>query len=81
VIVKLLKKQPPKEASTEVSLADRIRQVHAEAEAYIHKLVAEVKNGRPEDGATLPEGILWRQFTKDHTCVCKSALALLEPKR
>jgi hypothetical protein len=77
--VKLLKKQPQKEASSDASLADRIKETCSLAEKYIESRVAELK-ASPE-GELLP--VAWlasniRATTRAGDCHCKCALALLE---
>jgi hypothetical protein len=73
------KSQPQPEVSAEASLADRIKQAMAEADAFIDLKTAELK-ASPE-GALIPIGVLRQMITKHSRCSCKAALALLEPNQ
>jgi hypothetical protein len=77
--MKLLKKsQTPVETPT-VSLADRIRETCAEAEAYIESRVDALKAS--DEGRTLPRTWLdlnLRATTRGGGCNCKVALRLLK---
>jgi hypothetical protein len=80
--MKLLKKQPQKEASSDASLADRIKQARNEAAEFVERKVQELKNS-PE-GQSLP--IEWlrqnlRATTRAGGCSCKAALVLLEKEK
>jgi hypothetical protein len=73
--VKLLKKQAkPVEAPT-VSLAEKLKQARAEAEAFIDLKTAELK--ATPDAALLPIGVLRQMITRHDRCSCSAALALL----
>jgi hypothetical protein len=80
--MKLLKKQPQKEASSDASLADRSKQARNEAAEFVERKVQELKNS-PE-GQSLP--IEWlrqnlRATTRAGGCSCKAALVLLEKEK
>jgi hypothetical protein len=80
--MKLLKKQPQKEASSDASLADQIKQARNEAAEFVERKVQELKNS-PE-GQSLP--IEWlrqnlRATTRAGGCSCKAALVLLEKEK
>ena len=79
--MRLLKtKQPKEEVSAETSLAERLKQASAEAEAFIESKVAELK-ASPE-GQLLP--IDWlRNDLRNRTggsCNCRCVLKILEQK-
>jgi hypothetical protein len=78
--MKLLKKSKAQpEASSEASdLPTRIKQARAEAEAFIDAQVDAIKNGRAEDGSTLPRGLLRQMITRGERCACAVALSLIE---
>jgi hypothetical protein len=76
MIVKLLKtKQTPAETPT-VSLAEKLKQARAEAEAFIDLKTAELK--ATPDAALLPIGVLRQMITRHDRCACSAALALLK---
>ena len=79
--MRLIKKsQPQPEASPEVSLAERIEQIRAEALAFVEMKVQELK-ASPE-GKPLP--IDWlRNDLRSRTggsCNCRCALKIMEQK-
>jgi hypothetical protein len=77
--LKLLKTKLKEEAAAEVSLAERLKQAVAEADAFIDLKTAELK-ASPE-GQLIPIGVLRQMITKHSRCACRAALALLsEPK-
>ena len=63
-------------AKPEVSLADRIRQARAEADAFIDAKAAEVKASK--DGCGLPFPVIRQMLTKGASCSCRAALRLIE---
>jgi len=67
-------KQKPVEAP-EVSLAERLKQARAEADAFIDAKTAELKAS--PDGKLLPIGVLRQMITRGERCACVVALALL----
>jgi hypothetical protein len=72
-------KQQPKvevEANPATSLADRIKQARAEADAFIDAKTAELK--ATPDGALLPIGVLRQMITRGDRCACAVALSILE---
>ena len=76
--MKLLKKsQPLKEAAPAVSLADRIKQTQAEAEAHIQAHVDKLKAS--DDGKLLPQDWLLLDTRLQHgkNCSCQCALSLI----
>jgi hypothetical protein len=79
-ILKLKAKQPQKEASAEVSLAEKIKNICAEAEAYVDVHVDQLKAS--EDGKLLPRDWLKLDVQLKHgRCFCKCALALLDQEK
>jgi hypothetical protein len=85
MIVKLLKakSQPQiKEASAEVSLADRIKETCAAAEQYIESRIQQEKAS--EAGRSLPYDWLRQNIYAVHKargCHCRCALSLLSEKQ
>src|SRR5262245_51813144 len=73
-----LKSKQAKPVETSVSLADRIKAVCSEAEAYVETKVRELKNS--PDGRLLPIDWLRSDLRKRHggSCHCKCALSLME---
>ena len=72
-------KQRPKEApAVGPSLAERLKQARAEAEAFIKAKVDELKAS--EEGRALPRDWLRSDLRKRHggPCHCRCALSLLE---
>jgi len=77
--MKFKTKQTPVEAP-EVSLAERLKQARAEADAFIDAKTAELKAS--PDGKLLPIGVLRQMITRGERCACAVALSIiLEPKR
>jgi hypothetical protein len=77
-MVKAAKTQPPQpEVSAETSLAERIKQARAEADAFIDLKAAELKAG---DGKKSPIGVLRQMITRGDSCQCRAALRLLDEK-
>jgi hypothetical protein len=81
--MKLLKAKPPqKEASTEVSLADRIKETCRLAEEYIETRVQQEKD--KDEGRLIPISWLRQNIYAVHKangCHCRCALSLLESKK
>jgi len=77
-------KQQPKPVEVPTSLAERLTQARAEAEAFIEAKVQELKAA--PDGASLPLDWLRYNLRADHGgagagCNCRVALSLLEDKQ
>jgi hypothetical protein len=73
----LKKIQPQPEASPEVSLAERINQARADADAYIQSLAQKIK----DEGNPVPIGMLRQMLDKGSRCHCQVALGLMKDKR
>jgi hypothetical protein len=76
--MKLLKKQPQKEASSEVSLADQLKQAVDAAEKYIAAVAQKEKDASPLQPLSWHELNLRLQFGRDSV---RCALALLEKEQ
>lgn len=74
-----LQPAPQPEVSAETSLADRIKQARAEAEAFIDLKTAELK--ATQGGATMPIGVCRHMITRGDSCQCRAALRLLEKEQ
>lgn len=73
--MKLLKTKP--EASPEVSLAERIKEARAAADAYIQGLAQKIK----DEGNPVPIGVIRQMIDKNSRCHCLVALGLMKDKR
>jgi hypothetical protein len=61
------------------SLAERIRQTCAEADAYIDQRAAAIK--ATPDGQNQPLPVLRQMLTRGSGCACRVALHLMEQKQ
>ena len=76
-LLKSKKPEPQPEVSAEASLAERINQARAEADAYIQALAQKIK----DEGNPVPIGVIRQMLDKNSRCHCLVALQLMKDKR